>query len=236
MNIKWFMHGSCLIEELSHNLVLTCWIEAHSMHACLYCRCLSCFHGKMLHACSQLCLRPWTHHVLKRIGSFGLVLEALNWFEFMHVCMFSMFMILVWNWVWIKHPWALISQIELWIMFNYVFINVFQKMGPRGSVLIHLSLSLSLEVQSGISKFCTPARAGIVTLERGIQASSISLHCFTVRSSVGWALERRHVSHDRAGIKRPSSGDFTHPVLLQYARAGKLTLERVPLLHDRSSG
>ena len=39
---------------------------------------------------------------------------------------------------------------------------------------MHLNLSLSLEVQSGISKFYTSARAGKVTLERGIRASSIS--------------------------------------------------------------
>ena len=51
-----------------------------------------------------------------------------------------------------------------------------------------------------------------------------------------WELEQGHVSRDRAGVERPSSVDFTHPVLLQYARAGELTLERVPLLHVRSSG
>ena len=111
-------------------------------------------------------------------------------------------------------------------MLYYVFINVFQKMSPRGSVLMHFSLSLSLEVQSGIPRFCTSARAGKCTLERRIRASSISLHCFTVRSSGGSCLK----------LERASSGDFTHPVLLQYARAGKFTLERVPLLHDRSSG
>ena len=37
-------------------------------------------------------------------------------------------------------------------------------------------------------------------------------------------------------LERESSGYFTNLVLLQYARAGKLTLERVPLLHVRSSG
>ena len=37
-----------------------------------------------------------------------------------------------------------------------------------------LNLVFGLEVQSGISRFRTPARAGKVTLERGIRASSIS--------------------------------------------------------------
>ena len=150
----------------------------------------------------------------------------------MHVCVFILFMKLVWNWVWIKHPWALISQIELWTMLFYVFINVFQKMGPRGLVLMHLNMSLSLEVQSGIPRFCTYARAGNLALERIIRASSISLHCFTVRSSGGLGAR----AESCLKLERASSGDFTHPVLLQYARAGKLTLERVPLLHDRSSG
>ena len=51
-------------------------------------------------------------------------------------------------------------------MIFYVFINVFQKLGPRGLVLMHLNVSLSLEVQSGIPRFCTSARAGEVPLER----------------------------------------------------------------------
>ncbi|KAF5945828.1 hypothetical protein HYC85_016056 [Camellia sinensis] len=34
-----------------------------------------------------------------------------------------------------------------------------KKMSPRGSVLMHFNLSLSLEVQSGFPRFCTPARA-----------------------------------------------------------------------------
>ena len=99
-------------------------------------------------------------------------------------------------------------------------------MGPRGLVLMHLIVCLSLEVLSRILRFCTYARAKEEALERGIRASCISLHCFTVRSSGGLRLK----------LERASSGDFTHPVLLQYARGGKLTLERVPLLHVRSSG
>ena len=112
------------------------------------------------------------------------------------------------------------------------FINVFQKMGPRGLVLMHLSVSWSLEVQSGIPRFCTYARAGKVALERGIRASSISLHCFAVRSSGGLGARTEAC----LTLERAASGDFTHPVLLQYARAGKFTLVRVPLLHNRSSG
>mgnify|MGYP003703562855 CR=1 FL=1 len=104
---------------------------------------------------------------------------------------------------------------------------------------MHLNLVLSLEVQSGFFRFRTSARAGKVPLERGIRASSIS-HCFTVRSSV--VLDARaeacvlRSSGRRAPVERPSSGDFTPPVHLQYARAGDLPLERVPLLHVRSSG
>ena len=117
-------------------------------------------------------------------------------------------------------------------MLFYVFINVFQKMSPRESILMLFDLVLSLEVQSGFSRFCTSARAGKVTLEREIRASSISLHCFTVRSSGGLGAR----AESCLKLERASSGDFTHPVLLQYARAGKFTLERVPLLHVCSSG
>ena len=137
----------------------------------------------------------------------------------------------VWNWVRIKHPWALISQIEFWIMLLYVFKRVFQKIGPRGSNFMHLSLVLNLELESGISRFQSSARAGEVPLERENRASSI-LHCFTVRSSGGLGAR----AESCLKLERASSGDFTHPVLLQYARAGKFTLERVPLLHVRSSG
>ncbi|KAF5955399.1 hypothetical protein HYC85_008255 [Camellia sinensis] len=110
--------------------------------------------------------------------------------------------------------------------------HIFVKMSPRGSVLLHFSLSLSLEVQSGIPRFRTPARARNLALERRIRASSISLHCFTVRSSGGLGAR----AESCLTLERESSGDFTHPVLLQYARAEKFTLERVPLLRDRSSG
>ena len=132
--------------------------------------------------------------------------EALKWFEFMHVCMFIVFSKLVWNWGWIKHPWALVSQIELWTMLFYVFTSVSPEIIPRGSALMLLNLSLSLEVQSGISRFRTPARAEIETLERGIRASSSSLHCFTVRSSggLGARAESRVSSSSgrRASIER----------------------------------
>ena len=86
-------------------------------------------------------------------------------------------------------------------MLFYVFINVFQKMGPTGLVLMHLKVSLSLEVQSGISRFCTSARAEEVPLERRIRASSISALFYS-------PLERRIgrssgvMSHARAGIER----------------------------------
>ena len=82
----------------------------------------------------------------------------------------------------------------------------------------------------GFPDFALPLERGLVTLERGIRASSIFSALFY------GPLERRHVSHDRAGVERPSSGDFTHPVLLQYARAGKLTLERVPYCMSARAG
>ena len=99
-------------------------------------------------------------------------------------------------------------------MLFYVFINVFQKMGPRGSVLMPLNLVLSLEVQSGISRFCTSARAGEVPLERGIRASSISALFYSPLERRMWARERNHVSQARASVERLSSGDSTHPALL----------------------
>mgnify|MGYP003702403831 CR=1 FL=1 len=116
-------------------------------------------------------------------------------------------------------------------MISYVFLSVFQKMGPRGLVLMLLSLVLNLELESGISRFQSSARAGKVPLERKNRASSI-LHCFTVRSSGGVGARAKSC----LTLERASSGDFTRPVLSQYARAGKFTLERVPLLHVRSSG
>ena len=47
-------------------------------------------------------------------------------------------------------------------------------MGQRGLVLMLLNLGFGLEVQSGIPRFCTSARAVEVPRERGIRASSIS--------------------------------------------------------------
>ena len=117
-------------------------------------------------------------------------------------------------------------------MLFYVFIKVFQKNGPKRIGFDAFKLGFGLEVQSGFSRFCTFARAGKVTLEREIRASSISLHCFAVRSSGGLGAR----AESCLTFERASSGDFTYPVLLQYARAGKFTLERVPLFHDRSSG
>ena len=82
-------------------------------------------------------------------------------------------------------------KIELWNMLFYVFINFFQKMGPRGSILMLLNLVFGLEVQSGISRFCIFARAGESPLERGIRASS-SFLCTVLQSvrAEDWALER----------------------------------------------
>ena len=67
-------------------------------------------------------------------------------------------------------------KIELWTMSFCMLTSVFWKFSPRGSVLMHLNLVFGLEVQSGIPRFCTSARAGKVARE---------LHCFTVRSSGG---------------------------------------------------
>ena len=84
-----------------------------------------------------------------------------------------------WNWFEIEFElntlglWFL--KIELWTVLFYMFTSVFWKFSPRGSVLMLLNLGFGLEVQSGIPRFCTSARAGEVPLERGIRASSISV-------------------------------------------------------------
>ena len=59
-------------------------------------------------------------------------------------------------------------------MIFYMFTSVFWKFSPRGRVLSCYNLVFGLEVRSGFSRFCTPARAGEVTHERGIRASRIS--------------------------------------------------------------
>ncbi|KAF5934344.1 hypothetical protein HYC85_030515 [Camellia sinensis] len=71
-----------------------------------------------------------------------------------------------------------------------------------------LFVSLSLEVQSGIPRFCTSARAEKVALERGFRASSISALFYS-------PLERRIGRSSGVmclKLERASSGDFTHPV------------------------
>ena len=157
----------------------------------------------------------------------------------MHGCMFIVFSKLVWNWVWFKHPWALVSQIELWTMLFYVFTSVFPEISPRGSVLMLLNLSLSLEVQSGISRFRTPARAEIGTLERGIRASSISALFYS-------PLERRIGRSSGIAcltLERASSVRQAEISPIQHFWLFCRTLERVILrssgclcLHVRSSG
>ena len=128
---------------------------------------------------------------------------------------------MVWNRVWIKNPWALISQIEFWIMFNYEFTCVFWKFSPRGRVLMLLNLVLELGGAIWvfqISHFRSNGGSAARAWNPSIQHLS-ALFCSPLEQRTG-----------------SSSVDFTHPVLLQYARAGKFTLERVPLLHYRSSG
>ena len=111
-------------------------------------------------------------------------------------------------------------------------------MSTRGSVLMLCKLSLILEVQSGIPRFCTSARAGKCTLERRIRASSISLHCFTVRSSGGLGaraesclkLERRRaeispIQYFYSTLERESWRSSVYLCCMS-ARAGKPTLER----------
>ena len=105
-------------------------------------------------------------------------------------------------------------------------------MGPKGLVLMHLNLVLAWRCNLEFPDFALP-------LERGNWRSSVesehpvfALHCFTVRSSGGAGAR----AESCLKLERAASGDFTHPVLLQYTRAGELTLERVPLLHDRASG
>ena len=88
-----------------------------------------------------------------------------------------------------------------------MLINVIQKMDPKGLVLMHLNVSLSLEVQSGIPRFCTSARAGEMPRERGIRVSSISALFYSpLERSIG--RSSGVMSQARAGVERrfhPSS-------------------------------
>ena len=107
-------------------------------------------------------------------------------------------------------------------MLFYMFTNVFQNMSQRGSVLMHFSLSLSLEVQSGIPRFRTPARAGNLALERRIRAPASLCTVLQSARAEDWALERNHVSR--------SSGSRAEISPIQYFYS---TRERESL---RSSG
>ena len=120
-----------------------------------------------------------------------------------------------------KHPWALISQIDFRIMSFYVFTNVFQKFGLRGSNLVHLNLILNLELKSGISRFWLSARAEEVPLERGNRASS-TLHCSSVRSSgLMYARAEDWVTRSSGEVDARAG-----PFVCMAARAGKPALER----------
>ena len=109
-------------------------------------------------------------------------------------------------------------------MIFYVFINVFQKMGPRGLVLMLLSLVLNLELESGISRFQSSARAG-GSAARAVKSSFQHLALFYS------PLERRIgrssgvMSQARAGVERGFHPSSTFAV----RSSGKVTLERVPL-------
>lgn len=93
----------------------------------------------------------------------------------------------------------------------------------------------ALEFNLEIPDFC-------LLLEREMWRSSgeieLPVSCIDLQSAQAeeCTLERRLESHARAGVKRPSSVNFEHPILLPFARAGDLPLERRPLLHVRSSG
>ncbi|KAF5930051.1 hypothetical protein HYC85_030924, partial [Camellia sinensis] len=104
---------------------------------------------------------------------------------------------------------------------------------PKRSSFESWKLGLSLEVQSGFSRFLHFRLSG----ELGARAENPSIQYF---STLFYSPLERMIGRSSGvlclKLERASSGDFTHPVLLQYARAGKLTLERVPLLHVRSSG
>ena len=134
-------------------------------------------------------------------------------------------------------PWFL--KIELWTRIFYVFINVFQKMGPRGLVLMYLNVSLSLEVQSGIPRFCTSARAG------GSDARAWNPSIQHLSALFYSPLERRIgrssgvMSQARAGVERrfhPSSTFTVRSSGKVYARA--CTFVSCPLERGnmRSSG
>ena len=153
-------------------------------------------------------LSPWIHLVFEDISSIEHVFEACKLFNFMHVACSSCSWKLVWIWVELIFPWALILQIELWTMLYYVFANVFQEMSPRGLNLMLWKLNLSLRFKSGNSRFWTHARAGWLALEREIRALS-TLHRFKVRSSGIIDARAGHFVSCLSGCRAPNQAWFS---------------------------
>ena len=83
------------------------------IHACMFgLLSFELFPWKIVTCMLIVMLSPCFHLVFGTIGSLEHQIEALNWFEFMHVCMFFIFMEIGMNWIYLKRPWALILQIE----------------------------------------------------------------------------------------------------------------------------
>ena len=114
------------------------------------------FPWNLLHACSYLVYSWRIHHVFGRIESFDHVFEALNLIEYMHVmfvlCSWSLFE----NCVQLAYFWAWFYKIDLQNMLYYGFKVFFQKMGPKGWVLVSWMLGLSFEGKSGKPRIWLP--------------------------------------------------------------------------------
>ena len=101
---------------------------------------------------------------------------------------------MVWNWVWIKHPWALISQLSFESCYSMCLQVFFQKLAQEDWKLCFWTRFLAWRCNLGFPDFALP-------LERGKWRSSVkSEHpaslCSVLQSARAedWALERSHVS------------------------------------------
>ena len=125
--------------------------------------------------------------------------------------------------------WALILQIELWIMLFYVVTNVFQENGPKELVLMHLNLVWAWKFKSGNSNFWTHARAGGTGAWAWNSCSQYFALFWCPLERNNWRSSGTLCLMLEWVLSAQSSVIFTYPALLtvlQNARAGKSTLER----------
>ena len=128
--------------------------------------------------------------------------------------------------------WALILQIELWIMLFYVFTNVFRGKGPKGIGFNAFELDFELEIRIWKFQILNSRLSGVT----GARAWNLCSQYFALfwrplernnwRSSGTFCLMLERVSSAQSSVI------FTYLALLtvlQNARTGKSTLERKPL-------